>query len=150
MGPIRVEAHVDEVPGIGSIDPESCYLAWTIYLESAAERSAIDEVFEWVVDESGLVIEPLTSTPEAAKAETAAHAEKLRNRLLRQQMLLCLRQQLLHRLLRLRRRLRLRKCFPRHNLARMQLPARWWRTGSRQKAADSKKSEVSSIRVGNR
>lgn len=76
MGPIRVEAHVDEVPGIGSIDPESCYLAWTIYLESAAERSAIDEVFEWVVDESELVIEPLTSTPEAAKAETAAHAEE--------------------------------------------------------------------------
>ncbi|PID43305.1 MAG: chemotaxis protein CheA [Gammaproteobacteria bacterium] len=57
MGPVSVMAQVENVPPIGSIDPESCYLSWLIELEADVDRSAIEDVFEWVIDESELNID---------------------------------------------------------------------------------------------
>jgi len=61
LGPLRITADVSKIPLIGSIDPEACYMAWELELDAGVSRSAVDEVFEWVVDESDLRIEPLGS-----------------------------------------------------------------------------------------
>ncbi len=77
MGPIQVQAHVDDVPSISAIDPEACYLAWTIQLQADVEKSAIEEVFEWVIDESELIIEPLGGvTAESIEAPAPVEEPK--------------------------------------------------------------------------
>ncbi|PIE42953.1 MAG: chemotaxis protein CheA [Gammaproteobacteria bacterium] len=67
MGSLSVVADVENVPAIAAIDPESCYLSWSIELIADVDRPAIEAVFEWVVDESELNIESLevTSDPDA-------------------------------------------------------------------------------------
>jgi len=59
LGSLSISADMSQVPLIGSIDPEACYMAWELELNADVSKSAIDEVFEWVVDESELRIESL-------------------------------------------------------------------------------------------
>lgn len=60
-GELTSVVNTSTVPAFSSIDPESCYLSWQLTLASSAEDKArIDEAFEWVADESSLIIEPLT------------------------------------------------------------------------------------------
>ncbi|MFD2229918.1 chemotaxis protein CheA [Alkalimarinus sediminis] len=59
LGSLRVTADTSALPLISAIDPEACYLAWTLELDADVPQSDVDEVFEWVVDESDLKITPL-------------------------------------------------------------------------------------------
>jgi len=47
--------------GLASLDPEECYLSWGLTFQSSATKKAIEEVFEWVADESEIVIEKIQS-----------------------------------------------------------------------------------------
>jgi len=77
LGSLRITADVSQVPLIGSIDPEACYMAWELELDADVSKSAVDEVFEWVVDESELRIEPLSSDDAAleTRSETTPDTE---------------------------------------------------------------------------
>ncbi len=72
-GKMEVTAHVDRVPGFHDLNPEHCYLYWHITVNFPLERSAIDEIFEWVVDDAEIKINPLGQDieSEAAPAEPA-------------------------------------------------------------------------------
>ncbi|WP_250657658.1 chemotaxis protein CheA [Alkalimarinus coralli] len=70
LGPLTVTADISQLPPINSIDPEACYLAWTLLLEADVDKSTVEEVFEWVVDESELTIEPLSSGDSADKVDS--------------------------------------------------------------------------------
>lgn len=59
LGEIEVEAIIDQMPGFAQIDPESSYLGWNILYRGSASESDIQEVFEWVADESLITIEAL-------------------------------------------------------------------------------------------
>ena len=45
-------------PSFESLDPESCYLAWTLELETPKEQAVVEGVFDFVRDEGELSIEP--------------------------------------------------------------------------------------------
>ena len=62
LGQLSLTLHTDAVPDFYSLDPELCYLSWslTLTLNEQATLAAIHEVFEWVVDESTVTIEPVT------------------------------------------------------------------------------------------
>ena len=87
LGPIEVQADASGIPMLSSIEPDACYLAWNISLFADVEKAKVEEVFEWVVDESELTIEPLdlsdsavaeqapTDTTEPAVDTTPAQAE---------------------------------------------------------------------------
>jgi len=64
LGELSVVAETGEIPSISDIDPESCYMAWNLTLLGGATEAQINEVFEWVVDDSELVITPLMPTDE--------------------------------------------------------------------------------------
>ncbi|MBK1656667.1 chemotaxis protein CheA [Paracraurococcus ruber] len=68
LGRARVTALLDRVPPLDAIDPESCYLGWEVMLETAAPRSAIEEVFLFILDDAAVRIEP-PSDDTAAQAE---------------------------------------------------------------------------------
>jgi two-component system, chemotaxis family, sensor kinase CheA len=90
LGRIEVSADTSALPSFADLEPEACYLAWNIRLYSDAERSAVEEVFEWVVDDSELAIVPMgaesnlsevaqapeTSVAEVAQAMTEQDQEK--------------------------------------------------------------------------
>lgn len=56
---LSVTAITDALPGFSNIHPEECYLAWNLEYRGLATKEQVDEVFEWVIDESELVITAL-------------------------------------------------------------------------------------------
>lgn len=66
-----VEVITEKLPAIDAMNPEHCYLAWNIELRAAVDKAEIDEVFEWVIDDAEVVIEPLgESASEETKPES--------------------------------------------------------------------------------
>ncbi len=59
IGRVQVEADLSRLPALGDLDPEEAYLAWTLRVESAASRAAIEQAFEFVEDDCDLTIEAL-------------------------------------------------------------------------------------------
>ncbi|WP_013500353.1 chemotaxis protein CheA [Rhodopseudomonas palustris] len=49
----------DGIPFLDELVPEDCYLKWDVSLHSDCDKTAIDDVFMFVVDEMQLVLEPL-------------------------------------------------------------------------------------------
>lgn len=86
LGSLAITVNADELPPFEAIQPDECYLSWRITLNTAADRSAIEEVFEWVADESLLEIhaqapqdvhvqKPIETTAEKPLAEASAGKE---------------------------------------------------------------------------
>ena len=52
----EVTVETSKLPDLASIDPETCYLSWTMKLETAKNRSVVEAVFEFVREDSQLTI----------------------------------------------------------------------------------------------
>jgi two-component system, chemotaxis family, sensor kinase CheA len=53
----QVTVDTTKLPELETMDPERCYLSWTMQLETAKDRQVLDAVFEFVRENSLLVIE---------------------------------------------------------------------------------------------
>ena len=53
------------------MEPDNCYLWWTITLRTPADENAIRDVFIFVEDDSKLEIEEIESAPRASAGEPA-------------------------------------------------------------------------------
>ncbi len=62
LGSIQVASHLEGLPSWSALNPESCYLSWSLSLEGEIEQSQVNEAFEWVVDESDLSISALSTS----------------------------------------------------------------------------------------
>ena len=58
------------MPGIESLEPEICYVEWTLGLVGNCSKELIEEVFEWVADESTIEIK-LLSDSKANEVESS-------------------------------------------------------------------------------
>jgi two-component system chemotaxis sensor kinase CheA len=74
LGDCEVTALTDEVPPLAALAPTQCWLGWEVLLTTAAPRSAIEDVFIFVIDDMTLEIEAVSdgSVQEAAPAAVAA------------------------------------------------------------------------------
>lgn len=79
LGELQTECHLQNLPEFVDFDPESLYLCWTITLESNCTKEEIDEVFEWVIDDCQLTIEPFDSEQksDSNEAETTESGTEL-------------------------------------------------------------------------
>jgi len=59
LGETEVRCIAEGLPEMGAVDPERCYLSWTIELRGDCGEAAVREVFAWVEDECELDISPL-------------------------------------------------------------------------------------------
>ncbi len=57
LGPTRIETDPDLVPPLEEMDPERCYLVWTIEVETEAAPDRLDDVFLFLADDSTVTIE---------------------------------------------------------------------------------------------
>ena len=83
LGECRVTVQCDGVPPLADMEPDGCYLGWDVLLTMSHPRSAIDEVFMFVIDDMQLQVEPAEAVgkvaapvirAEAAPAAPVAHA----------------------------------------------------------------------------
>jgi two-component system chemotaxis sensor kinase CheA len=68
LGLLEVRLDGSELPPLAEIEPERCYLAWDMLLNTGAAREAIRDVFIFVEDESELSIEAVAGQPAEAGA----------------------------------------------------------------------------------
>jgi two-component system chemotaxis sensor kinase CheA len=73
LGELTVTLDSKALPSLEQLDPECCYLAWDLTLESDVPRDAINQVFDWAEGDCELVITE-EAAPVEAKAEAAAPA----------------------------------------------------------------------------
>ncbi|WP_440905973.1 chemotaxis protein CheA [Catenovulum sp. SX2] len=89
LGDHEVELVTEKIPSWSELKPEFCYLRWIVKLYCDCTEQQINEVFEWVADESEIKIEKLaaaepiqtsatvpTSPPEIEASAEAAVAVK--------------------------------------------------------------------------
>jgi two-component system, chemotaxis family, sensor kinase CheA len=74
LGDLQVTADVSALPPFEELDPENCYLSWTLQLRTEAARQAIVEVFDWAEGDCTLEITALESEPAPATTTAAAAA----------------------------------------------------------------------------
>ncbi len=74
LGECTVQALTDQVPPLEALQPNQCHLAWEVVLTTREPKSAIEDVFIFVIDEMTLAIEtrglePLGDGPDDSEAE---------------------------------------------------------------------------------
>lgn len=79
LGDADVVAVLDDLPDLPGLVPTECHLAWDVRLRTEEARSAIEDVFIFVIDDMKLEIEDVTgqstNSPEAAPVAAVASAE---------------------------------------------------------------------------
>ncbi len=81
LGDLEVTADLSRLPSLAELDAEQCHISWQLALHGPIEKEAVEAIFEWVADESELVIKPLESLIEAtpaAAAETGSQPSEVR------------------------------------------------------------------------
>lgn len=73
LGPCEVRALTDQVPPLAELAPAECRLAWEVVVTTAQPKSAIEDVFIFVIDDMQLQIEAVgAEAPGEAQADGAA------------------------------------------------------------------------------
>jgi two-component system chemotaxis sensor kinase CheA len=73
LGDLSCEANISGVPDIDDLVPDECYVSWKLELkQSEATREAILEIFDWVIDECDIDIQPLNEHDTSGTLETEA------------------------------------------------------------------------------
>lgn len=86
LGDCVIAANTSAIPALDHIDPTSLYVSWSVTLTTDQPRSAIDDVFIFVMDDMAIdvkklsaeqsgpaeIVPPLAPVEEAAKANPAA------------------------------------------------------------------------------
>lgn len=73
LGECTIQVDRSEIPSLDALAPCDLYLAWVVELKTAQPRSAIDDVFIFVMDEMQLDVEVLNgSAADAGMAEEPA------------------------------------------------------------------------------
>jgi two-component system chemotaxis sensor kinase CheA len=72
LGELEMETDLSRVPDFDQMEPEDCYLGWTLTLRGDVEEAQIREVFAWVEDLCELDIQPLDQAPSVGNGEDAA------------------------------------------------------------------------------
>jgi len=73
LGELSVKLDGNALPSLDELDPESCYLAWELTLDSDATREVVNQVFDWAEGDCELKItEEEVPVVAAAPAPVAA------------------------------------------------------------------------------
>ncbi|HVI88279.1 MAG TPA: chemotaxis protein CheA [Dongiaceae bacterium] len=75
LGEARVTALIDTIPPLEVLDPFECHVGWDVHLTTAKPKSAIEDVFLFVLDEMELVIEPASGETGVQSAEAPVPAK---------------------------------------------------------------------------
>src|SRR5215470_8033534 len=72
LGELESSADVARLPAFADLDPQSCFLSWSLLLTADVAESAIRQVFEWAEGDCDLQIRQVSPAPAAAPDTPAA------------------------------------------------------------------------------
>ncbi|MFO0775890.1 MAG: chemotaxis protein CheA [Nitrospiraceae bacterium] len=77
----RVQVDMSRLPALNALNPEQCYLSWSLVLETLKSEEVVESVFEFVKDDS--ILSVLDTTPDepilvAQAPAQAAHASEVK------------------------------------------------------------------------
>jgi len=72
LGTFAAQADVSRLPALDALDPESCYLSWTLEVSGQIPRAKLDEIFDWVDSHCRLEFTPTGRSAAAPAAVQAA------------------------------------------------------------------------------
>jgi two-component system, chemotaxis family, sensor kinase CheA len=72
LGQLRAQADLSRLPALEEMDPEACYLSWTLELDGNIAQQQLNDIFDWVDARCKLEFTP--HVPPAAGAAAAAAA----------------------------------------------------------------------------
>jgi two-component system chemotaxis sensor kinase CheA len=75
LGDCSVTVSTDNIPPLEALNPTECHLAWEVILTTEHPRSAIEDVFIFVIDDMTLEIEALSGAEAAPEAQAVEVAE---------------------------------------------------------------------------
>ena len=75
MGELSIETDTSDLTSFSTMNVEACYFSWKLELRGNIKKEAVEEIFEWVVDDSELIIEPLGSIESEVEVEAAVEVE---------------------------------------------------------------------------
>lgn len=75
----QVTIDTAKLPDFGVMDPEICYLSWTMQLETEKDRKAIEAVFEFVIEDSTLIIEETRVPGSGFQVSSSGSQHETRN-----------------------------------------------------------------------
>lgn len=77
LGHLQVEADLSSLPSCPELEPETCYLAWNLWLEGGVAREQILEIFQWVEGDCDLEVKEVEEHPDEPEAqlESETHGE---------------------------------------------------------------------------
>ena len=73
LGGLEVRVDAQKLPPLAGVNPQDCYLAWSLELPGAVPEEAIRQVFEWAEGDCDLTIERLPGV-ESLATETKTEA----------------------------------------------------------------------------
>ena len=79
LGTLEAQTSFDSLPAFKKLDPENCYLSWSIDLQGAVEEAAIREVFDWADGDCDLDIVAVEVPAPAAAASPGGPADDIIN-----------------------------------------------------------------------
>jgi len=65
----HITVDTSKLPDLPAVDPEVCYLSWTMKLETAKDKKVVESVFEFVREDSTLTIEQVEAKVEAQERD---------------------------------------------------------------------------------
>jgi len=71
LGDLKGQVDTSKVPDFDDFNPEDMHLSWDLMLTGNVSKSAIDDVFAWVEDESDISITPLSVVKEESAISSA-------------------------------------------------------------------------------
>jgi two-component system chemotaxis sensor kinase CheA len=73
------QLHCDQLPALANLDPEQCYLSWTVELASVSAEAELREVFEFVEHLAEIHIQCVDAPPQpsTAPAQNSTAAQKV-------------------------------------------------------------------------
>jgi two-component system chemotaxis sensor kinase CheA len=74
LGTFAAQADVSRLPALDALDPESCYLSWTLDLAGQIPRPKLDEIFDWVDSHCRLEFTPTGRSAAVVQAAPQALA----------------------------------------------------------------------------
>lgn len=74
LGELQIEPEIDALPSLDDIEVDRSYFEWRLTLRGDVSRADVEELFNWVADESDLEITPLEAVADADRAADAAPA----------------------------------------------------------------------------
>ncbi len=69
LGELRSQVALDSLPSFDQLDPQSCYLRWTLQLPGTVEEAAIRQVFDWAEGDCDMDLQRTGESNASAAAE---------------------------------------------------------------------------------